>query len=318
MGKQRIDIKCNDYEKNILNLEKKYFEIIYNIISHEDFFKDLALIEKEISDNYSKFDGLWNLKNKIKIPAERVVRHHLYVKMVERIKGIFPSPLSSDFGIRTDDAVVCIDIKTIDTNGNSGDLRETAVEKNQTSFDNKNYPYIHIPANLNAIDDYSRLPVLTYIVKIIYTDNGYSFKLSRSQYPSMVLVNIPNGKISQLFDYNIVANCKTYDYYNERNDGKDFAPIFLTEQEATNIEMLDAKCLSLGLIKINDFTKPTYYSAKTKTVWWKTSVANKPAIAAVKSGSSVRFSNEILKERYDANGKRWDGYVEWNIPKIEI
>ena len=134
MGKQRIDIKCNDYEKNILNLEKKYFEIIYNIISHEDFFKDLALIEKEISDNYSKFDGLWNLKNKIKIPAERVVRHHLYVKMVERIKGIFPSPLSSDFGIRTDDAVVCIDIKTIDTNGNSGDLRETAVEKNQTSF----------------------------------------------------------------------------------------------------------------------------------------------------------------------------------------
>ena len=100
MGKQRIDIKCNDYEKNILNLEKKYFEIIYNIISHEDFFKDLALIEKEISDNYSKFDGLWNLKNKIKIPAERVVRHHLYVKMVERIKGIFPSPLSSDFGIK--------------------------------------------------------------------------------------------------------------------------------------------------------------------------------------------------------------------------
>ena len=66
MGKQQTNIPLNDYEKNVLNLEKKYFSIIESIINSDDFFSDLALIEKEISDNYSKFDNLWNLKNKIK------------------------------------------------------------------------------------------------------------------------------------------------------------------------------------------------------------------------------------------------------------
>lgn len=315
MSKQSTAIQRNDYENKILDLEKKYFEIIKNIVMHDDFKKDLALIEKEISDNYTKFDDLWNLKNKIKVPAERVVRHHLYVKMVDLIKGIFPSPLSSDFGIRTDDAVVCIDIKTIDTNGNDGDLRATSVEKNQTSFDNKNYPYINIPANLNAVDDYSRLPVLTYVVKIVYTDNGYSFKLSRDEYPSMVLVCVPNGKIAKLFDYNIVANCKTYDYYNVRNDGVDFAPIELTPEEKDDIDIIDQKCHARGLTRLSEFRKPTYYDSKTRSIWWKTSFANKHVIAPVKSGSSVRFSNDILKERYDSRNHPWEGYIEWNIPK---
>lgn len=315
MSKQSTSIQRNEYENNILDLEKKYFEIIKSVVMHDDFKRDLSLIEKEISDNYTKFDDLWNLKNKIKVPAERVVRHHLYVKMVDLIKGIFPSPLSSDFGIRTEDAVVCIDIKTIDTNGNEGDLRATSVEKNQTSFDNKNYPYIKIPANLNAVDDYSRLPVLTYVVKIVYTDNGYSFKLCRDNFPSMVLTCIPNGKIAKLFDYNIVANCKTYDYYNVRNDGVDYAPIELTEAEKNNNALIDAKCLARGFAKLNNFSKPAYYDSKTKCLWWKTSFANKSVIAPVKSGSSVRFLNEILKDRYDSKNQPWQGYIEWNIPK---
>ena len=92
MSKQSTAIQRNDYENKILDLEKKYFEIIKNIVMHDDFKKDLALIEKEISDNYTKFDDLWNLKNKIKVPAERVVRHHLYVKMVDLIKGIMEIP----------------------------------------------------------------------------------------------------------------------------------------------------------------------------------------------------------------------------------
>ena len=121
MGKQNNSVGLTDNEKAILRLEKNYFTIISKIILDDDFIKDLMLIEKEISDNYTKFFNLWDLKNKIKVPAERVVRHHLYTKMSSKILGIFPSPLSSDFGIKTNDAVVCVDIKTIDTKGNSGD-----------------------------------------------------------------------------------------------------------------------------------------------------------------------------------------------------
>lgn len=315
MGKQRTDIPCNEYEKNVLNLEKYYFNVIKEIIEHEDFIKDIALIEKEISDNYSKFDDLWNLKNKIKVPAERVVRHHLYVKMVEKIKGIFPSPLSSDFGIRTNDAVVCIDIKTIDTKGNPGDLRATCVEKNQTSFNNNRYEKIHIPANMRPVDDYSRLPILTYIVKIVYTDDGYSFKLSRDRFPTIVLTCIPNGTISKLFDFNIVANCKTYDYYDAKHDGEMFEPIKLTKEEKNNIELIDRKCLEKGFTKLEGYGKPAYFDIKTKAVWWKTSENNTPTISAVKGGASVRYINSILKDRYDGNNEPWIGYLEWTIEK---
>lgn len=315
MGKQQTNIPLNDYEKNVLNLEKKYFSIIESIINSDDFFSDLALIEKEISDNYSKFDNLWNLKNKIKVPAERVVRHHLYIKMVDLIKGIFPSPLSSDYGIRTDDAVICIDIKTIDTKGNPGDLKATCVEKNQTSFNNKNYEKVNIQANMHPVDDYTRIPILTYIIKIVYTDDGYSFKLSRESYPTIILTCIPNGNLSKLFDYNIVANCKTYDYFDPIHDGENYTPIKLTKEQKDNESLIDELCLSKGFNKLTGYGKPAYFDIRTRTVWWKTSENKTPTISPVKGGASVRYVNEILKERYDSNGTPWTGYIEWTIKK---
>jgi hypothetical protein len=77
-----------------------------------------------------------------------------------------------------DDAVICIHVKTIDIKGNHRDIKSTSVEKNQTSFVNENYPIIPTAANLKSIDHYSRFPVLTFIIKVIYTDDNYSFSLS--------------------------------------------------------------------------------------------------------------------------------------------
>ena len=179
----------------ILDLEKKYFSIIENIITSDAFINDLLLIEKEIRENYPKFQATWKLKNKIKVPAERVIRHHVYLALKNDIKGIFPSPISSDFGVRLDDCILCIDAKTLDTVGNSGDIRATAVEPNQLSFNNSNHPYIQSASNLESIDHYSRLPVLTFIIKLIYRDDNYSFSLARTTYPSLVLACIPNGEI---------------------------------------------------------------------------------------------------------------------------
>lgn len=316
MSQQSKSTNYSEKEKEILDLEKKYFGIILKILKSKDFSNDLQLIEKEISDNYTKFDRLWDLKNKVKVPAERVVRHHLYMEMQKRklIKGIFPSPLSSDFGVRTEDAVVCVDIKTIDKHNNSGDLRAVAVEKNQTSFNNKNYPYIEIPHNMNEFDDYSRMPVLTYVVRIVYDDDKARFTLCRDKkWHTVALACIPNGKLSRLFGYNIVENCKTYDYFNPKTDGEQYEPILYPKNNTDADKIVKNECLKRGLEPITIDKKTVYYDPKTRVTWWKTSVDNQRCIRPVKGGSSVRFNTDSLKYRYDSNNNPWYGYDEWII-----
>lgn len=315
MGRQNVGLQRNTYENNILDLEKKYYNLILEVIQSSAFKYDLLLIEKEIKDNYSEFRDIWDLKNKIKVPAERLTRHHIYIQWHSIIRGIYPSPVSSDLGIKTDDAIICIDLKTLDTHSNSGDISSTAVEKNQTSFNNKNYPYIPTISNLKSIDHYSRLPVLTYVIKIIYTDNNYSFCLSREAFPTIVLACIPNGEISRLFDFNIIDNFKTYHYYNHRN-GDYYAPIPI-KAGLSNIEedaFVENYCIhesGRDYAKVQIGNKPAFIDLATRVLWWKTSEKNKKVIRAVKSGGSVRFSNQILKERYDSRNEAWLGYQEF-------
>lgn len=314
MGKQKIDIPLNDFEKNILELEKTYFDKLLTIINSNDFKKDLLTMEKEIKDNYPIYSETWQLKNKLKVSAERLITHHIYMNWYEIISGIYPSPVSSDIGIKVNDAVICVDAKTIDINSNANDLRATNVEENQTSFNNKEYPFITVKSNLKSIDHYWRLPILTYIIKIVYDDDGYQFKLSRNEYQTISLVCIPNGELSKLFDYNIIANFKTYSYYNKSNSPH-FDPIIIRGDDTT--DTIDRRCAEKGLTKITEHNygnKLIYHDNIKNCYWWETSIGNKKCIAGLKKGSAVRFQNEILKERYDSNGNPWEGYIDKTLP----
>lgn len=317
MAFQNNSILKSEYENKILDLEAKYFRKIKNILDSKLFLDDLLLIEKEIREKYDEYKSTWDLKNKLKIPAERLVRHHIYMNMYNEITGIYPSPVSSDIGVKVnDEAIVCVDIKTLDTVGNSVDISSTSVEPNQVSFNNKNYPYIKTTSNLKSIDHYSRLPVLTYIVKIIYSDDNHSFRLSRITKPSLVLVCVPNGEISKLFDYNIIQNFKTYSYYSDKDDIA-FKEIYIPESvKKDNYDsFVQSKCIDeMGFAKVNLDGKVAYYDHKKQAIWWRTSKNKKACIRAVKSGSTARIINEILKNRLDSNGKRWCGYVEMQIP----
>lgn len=318
MAKQSISAQKDFYQNQILDLEKKYFSIIEGIITSMDFLDDLLLIEKETVENYPKYATVWNIKDKIKVPVERLIRQHIYLKLASDIKGIYPSPISSDLGIRMNDAVLCIDAKTIDTHGNAGDLRSTGVEKNQNSFDNRNFPFIKTDSNLESIDHYSRLPVLTYIIKVVYYDDNYSFKLGRSPYPSMALVCIPNGKLSSLFDYNIIDNFKTYSYYDE-NEALYYKPILIPNLEASVLE----EWLKINIEERKGFqkvrtdyfsSKHIYYDVQRRVLWWETTISKKHCIAAVKSGNTVRYNNECMRDRYDSDNNYWVGYREYQIP----
>lgn len=320
MSKQSVSIRRTNKQNEILNLERKYFSVLEGVIKSDAFINDLLLIEKEIRENYPKFKDTWYLKNKIKVPAERVIRHHIYLALSDDIQGIYPSPISSDLGIRLSDCVLCIDSKTIDTDNNAGDIRATAVESNQISFDNSNHRYVSSVSNLESIDHYSRLPVLTFIIKIIYTDDQYSFKLSRRDYPSMVLACVPNGELSNLFDKDIVQNFKTYDYFTERdNECFKVHEIPATYRTAkSKADYTESYCIEQGYapveIELERGTKKAYYDVAHQCLWWTTSLNNKSVIRAVKNGASTRVSNEILEERYDADDQSWYGYKEFQLP----
>lgn len=305
----------------ILNLEKKYFKVLENIITSDSFLKDLVLIEKEIRENYPKIKNRWKIKNKIKIPAERIIRHHIYMNLYDSINGIYPSPISSDLGIKLNDCILCVDAKTVDTISNSVDIDSTQVEPNQISFQNTNHKYIKTVSSLESIDHYSRLPVITYIIKIIYNDDDYSFKLSRGSKPSLVLVCIPNGELSNLFDYDIIENFKTYNYYSE-NENPCFKPKDIPKKYDTlqkRRKYVEDYCVNhMGfpktIIETNKRSKPAYIDVANQVLWWETTINKKPVIRAVKSGSNARLSNEILKNRFDSNNIPWNGYKEVEIP----
>lgn len=221
----------------------------------------------------------------------------------------------------TEDCILCIDVKTVDTVGNSVDISSTQVEPNQISFKNTNHKYIQTVSNLESIDHYSRRPVLTFVIKIIYTDDNYSFKLSRTTKPSLVLACIPNGELSNLFDNDIKKNFKTYSYYTEL-DNPSFAAKLIPSSYDTPEKRRDYVadyCINTmnfpqTVVETDSRSKNAYFDVVNRCLWWETSINKKPSIRAVKSGSTARLSNEILKERFDSKNTLWVGYMHLPIP----
>ena len=318
MTKQNKSINLTNDEKIILDLEKNYFSKLQNIIFSDDFKKNLKAIELEIQKNYKFLAETWKLKNKIKVAAERLLRYHIYKNFINDIKDIYPSPISSDIGIILNDCILCIDCKTLDTKGNSADINYTSVEPNQTSFDNQNYSKIIAPHNLET--RYKQLPVLSFIVKIIYTDDKKSFSISKSsnhgKKHSLVLTCIPNGELSRLFNYNLMRNFKTYKYYNVK-DGEQYKPIEVDTSDSNIAEWVEKKCTSLGYkkeeIRQTRGLKTVFYDNINNCYWTYTSENNTKKIRAISRGDTMRYNNNDLKSRYDSSGESWDGYFAEDI-----
>lgn len=296
-------IKSDDYLRGILNLEKKYFDLIFNTINSEVFKKDLLAMEKEIQDRYQDYEKVWNLKNKFDLPAERLVAHHIYrsTYLTKKITGMYTSAISSDIGIIVGDAVLSIDVKTNDLKGNKGDYNTITAEKNQISFDNSNYELIPTVSNLNAISRYRpHLPILTYVVKIGYFDDGHSFRLIKdnSKYPTIQLACIPNGRLSKLFDYNILTGFKTYKY----SEVPDQNIVVKDKEQAMLIMEKNA-----NYIKIEKESNLTYRDIQTGDIWRYTSRKKLPIMRVLTGGNTARVDTETLKKRKDGNNQSWKG-----------
>lgn len=329
MSKQRNDLTPSQNQKRVLDLEKQYFNIIEEIINSHDFLQDLKHIERETKSNYRLLSKIWDLKNKIKIPCERLVRYHIYKYFFDNGKdcSFFPSPVSCDLAIETDDAILNIDVKTDDISGNSGDIKNTQLEHNQSSFDNKpigannEFKGLEAIAHLKPIDQYSGKINLTYLIKIVYYDDGIDFYISNNnEFPTLTLTCIPNGILSELFDFDLLTNFKTYKYY-KKTDGEYYEPKLICNKDDFNnlseeekFSMIESKIVIPNTwIKGKVVSRIGYYDTQNDTIWLPLKPDKKDDyyLTAVKYGDSSRYKNEYLIERYDSTGNQWLGLKEY-------
>lgn len=322
----------------VLDLEQKYFNILWSLFTSDNFVSDLQIIEREIQKNYNSLVKTWNLKNKLKIPAERLTRQYIYKELSHLVKCIYPSPISSDIAFITDDAIINIDVKTLDINGNSGDIPNLQFESNQSSFINHNLDQDNeipnsgvkveclLPTEYQINSDEPAKIMLTYFLTFVYEDNSNSFNLSRNRdLATIQLKCLPNGIISSLFENDIVQNFKTYSYY-KNSDG--FNPIFLTNDPSeltTKINEFVRK--NPNYVLINGRQKLGAYCPsrqhphyKTNGVSFfpvrrkrKTDTTTNYFLEAVKCGHTNRVSNKTISVRYDSHDKSWSGIKKFTI-----
>lgn len=333
MGCQNKNMYCSDLQNNILDLEKKYFWKIQELINDPEFFKSLLLSEEQIQVDYYNLKKIWNSKNIFKIPAERLMQYYVHEKF-DFIEGYYPSPISSDIGIVTSDAIINIDVKTIDVVGNSGDINTIQFEHNQISFKNKNlyesglFKGFPIKSNIPSIDTYTGLPILTYIVKFIYSDDGNSFSLYRGDgYYTISIACIPNGELSEIFDYDLVTNFKDYKYYNSTS-GEYYTPKKIISESNKPHNFLQCDIfydivesniqIDPSWSKIFVGNRPGYYDPKNDVPWVVVRKGNSKEnyvyyLYAVKEGNTARICTDYIRERYDSSGQLWYGYVKFRI-----
>lgn len=318
MSEQSTTISRTDEQNKILELEKKYMDILESIITSQVFIDDLKIIEVKTREDYIYLQEVWKKKNKIKEASERLVKYHLYKSFGECAK-FYPSPVSADIALILDDVILNVDIKTVDVNGNNTDVKNIQFEHNQCSFENNDVDGLPVKAHLRAKDKESNKPMLTYLVKIIYFDNGKSFNLiNQKEKPSLILTCIPNGLLSNLFENNLFKGFKDYKYFNEKDD-KYYTPkeiikysIFqnLAEEEKYN-KIIEIANIPSDWEKTKTEAGKIAFFDKIKKQLWVTVKRGKSNskifMEAVKCGNTIRFNCEWLEKRYDSKNNSWNG-----------
>lgn len=325
MSKQKIDCERSKKQNEILDLEEKYMKIIEEMVTSDEFLQDLKHIEKETQEYYYILDEVWGKKNKVKEVSERLLRHHIY-KRFSGAENFYSSPISCDIALELDDIILNLDVKTIDKVGNAGELTTTQFEHNQTSFLNKKvlssgiFPGFKVKSNLQAIDPRTHKPLLTYLVKIGYSDdgNGTFYFINSTIHPSIVVTCLPNGALSDLFDSDLFNNFKDYIYYDQQN-GIYYKPRYITSKDEFSSLSTNTKFTRIEQVtdipesweRVAWDNKVGYYDKEKNQVWWTVEKLKSGHwdiyLYAVKNGNTARFNDSWLEERYNSKNEPWCG-----------
>lgn len=268
-------------QKKILDLEKKYFDILFSIFSKQNFQNELRAIMNDINNNWTRVHTLWGKTNVVDLAVERHINYRIYndPSLKNYILSVYPSVISSDTAFVTKDAVINIDSKTISISGNSNDWKRQVIGCNQTSFNNK--------LNFYARDKNMNIQVTSLLKPIHKSKPVLSFFLSTLYYIDEI-----NQKDSWYED----SQHPIKPYYSKKTKDKT-----VVKQEFTdNIKFSCMPHYELSSL----FNFDIISGVKS----YKPANVPKP-----KGTSSVRVDHDSLKKRYDSMGKYWEGFKSWSI-----
>jgi hypothetical protein len=298
-------------QDTIKNLEKKYMGQLINFVNSNYFNKEILKIETYINKEYERIKKYYDLKNKLQTPFERLISFALIRNSdFLNVIGLYPSAISSDIAYELDDCFINIDAKTVDLDGNEGDLYDISTSPNQNSFVNKKMygcnfvdhntgegiefkGFRHIGAlrkNLN------NKPNLTFVLKIIYKDNNINFKLHHK-----IVQCIPNGILTKKDEEkDLIQNFKTYSYCPANAFGVEYNP-----RDTIEDHWIPFKINGVKVYYDNKLTNPKFLSDKY-CIWAKENKKYKVRL----NGNAYRLKLDKIRDRADSEGEYWKGYYK--------
>jgi hypothetical protein len=323
-------------EKKILSLEQSYMNSLVKLFKKKIFLKSLNELEINVNEQYTFIKDNYSKNNKIEIAVERLLRYHLY-RNYGKVKKAYPSPISSDIAFETKDAIINLDSKTLNENKNKSDFKYFHFISNQSSFDQEplgktaNFPGLQILSSLPKYHSKSNKPVLSFVIRILYSDDDNSFKLfSDNEYKGVSITCLPNGELSLLFKNNIIIGYKDYSYSNEKKKILGKASFLNAQnlnisQEFNNFEEFRTSLSEANFdipetwnreIKISN--KYGFYDDTNNMTWVIVKRGNNAAnyefgFENVIRGNTPRIAYETLKNRLTRKDSPWLGHVQWNI-----
>lgn len=301
--KQNKNINLTSIQAPILDLEKKYFQELSILFQDQNFFNSLRDLEKWISINYKKLHS-WKKANKCDLAVERLINFHTNNHYMKNIKKVYASPISSDIAFETNDAIINIDSKTVNFYSNEIDWNQLQLGPNQSSFRHTNYfatntfPGIPVEFHVDTQDSISKKPVLTFILMIMYNDDGTSFQwYKRSDDFHIKFCCIPNGELSNLFNNELIKNIKTYKYKTAMDTKGKIVTIKKSTYPSNAFE-----------VKVG--RKTCFYDPISKYTY---GIKDSPKYSIIEGTNTVRMEFDDLKMRWDSRGIKWVGFENWDI-----
>lgn len=307
--------KASNLQKDILDLEKSYFLKLKSFFLEDEFLSPLLDLETWIKENYLELHS-WKKVNKSNLAVERIINYHIYSNFKDKetgknlISGVYASPVSSDTAFETKDAIINIDAKTVNFHTNPGDWDQLEIGPNQSSFVHDNcypnkeasFPGLKVPFHAEAVDIKTGKPNLSFILMLLYKDDGKSFEWHKPKNDNQIkLVSIPNGTLSVFFDNYLLKSVKTYKYETETIELKNGK--FRTK-------IIKKKNISDAFKPVKLNTKEAFYDNKKNKVWTK---FESPYYSSALSTDNIRIDFNTLKNRLDSESNAWEGFFSWDI-----
>lgn len=189
--------------EELIALEKEYFNILAELLS-----RNLGVIISQIYSQEAILTPSTTARiNTIEKSIENIIEGIVYSQLNWRICSL---PVSSDSCFEVGDAIINLDAKSVKNTDNDATNKKVNLQRSQTTYVTDNPITILGTGHERSWEPklkfyevhrmYGNIPNLTYVFKVIYSENNLV--------ESLLLLSIPHGQLYNIFGDDIIQKGK--------------------------------------------------------------------------------------------------------------